>query len=160
MFSLNRRDIPEEVAKIAETIEAAGFEAFLVGGCVRDLLIGREPKDWDITTNALPDQIVALFPETFQNNVFGTVGVVSETENLAVKVVEVTPDRVESGYSDARRPDEVTFTQNLDEDLMRRDFTVNAIAYINILQAIIVCIKHQCTPAPVAGCHSAIKSCF
>ena len=129
MFSLNRRDIPDEVTKVAETIEAAGFEAFLVGGCVRDLLIGRVPKDWDITTNALPDQIVALFPETFQNNVFGTVGVVSETENIAVKVVEVTPYRVESGYSDARRPDEVTFTQNLDEDLMRRDFTVNAIAY-------------------------------
>ena len=128
-FSLNRRDIPDEVVKISDTLETAGFEAFLVGGCVRDLLIGRTPKDWDVTTNATPEQLTELFTETFQNNVFGTVGVVSETEDPTLKVVEVTPYRIESGYSDARRPDTVTFTQNLDEDLMRRDFTVNAIAY-------------------------------
>ncbi len=124
-----RADIPKEVAAVADTLEKAGFEAYLVGGCVRDLLIGRTPKDWDITTNARPEQIAAAFPETFQNNDFGTVGVVSETEDERLKVIEVTPYRVESTYSDARRPDRVDFSDSLDEDLKRRDFTVNAIAY-------------------------------
>jgi len=127
--TITRTDIPDVVANIARTLEQGGFEAFLVGGCVRDLLLKRVPKDWDLTTNALPDEIVGLFPETFQNNVFGTVGVVSETEDLSLKVVEVTPYRIESEYSDARRPDTVSFTKNLDEDLRRRDFTINAIAY-------------------------------
>ena len=124
-----RADIPKEVASVADTLEQAGFEAYLVGGCVRDLLIGRVPKDWDITTNARPEQIEAAFPETFQNNDFGTVGVVNETEDERLKVVEVTPYRVESTYSDARRPDHVEFSDSLEEDLKRRDFTVNAIAY-------------------------------
>jgi tRNA nucleotidyltransferase (CCA-adding enzyme) len=125
-----RADIPKEVASVADTLEQAGFEAYLVGGCVRDLLIGRIPKDWDITTNARPEQIAAVFPETFQNNDFGTVGVVNEgTEDERLKIVEVTPYRVESAYSDARRPDRVDFSDSLEEDLKRRDFTVNAIAY-------------------------------
>ena len=127
--SITRTDIPEAVANVARVLEQGGFEAFLVGGCVRDLLLKRVPKDWDVTTNALPDEIVGLFPETFQNNVFGTVGIVTESSDPSVKVVEVTPYRVESEYSDARRPDNVSFTKNLDEDLKRRDFTVNAIAY-------------------------------
>lgn len=127
--TITRADIPEIVARVADTIEKGGFEAFLVGGCVRDLLLKRTPKDWDITTNALPDEITGLFPETFQNNVFGTVGVVTESEDPSLKVVEVTPYRIESEYSDARRPDTVSFTKNLDEDLKRRDFTINAIAY-------------------------------
>lgn len=125
-----REDIPKEVLAVADTLEQANFEAYLVGGCVRDLLIGKTPKDWDITTNATPEEIIALFPETYHNNDFGTVGVVNEeTEDPTLKVVEVTPYRTESGYSDSRRPDSVSFGVSLEEDLKRRDFTVNAIAY-------------------------------
>ncbi len=124
-----RSDIPKEVQYVSETLEKKGFEAYLVGGCVRDLLIGKTPKDWDITTNANPDQIEALFPETYINNDYGTVGVVNETEKPTLKIVEVTPYRTESGYSDARRPDSVKFGVSLDEDLKRRDFTINALAF-------------------------------
>ncbi len=121
--------VPDVVRKVAESLKGAGYQAWLVGGCVRDLLIGREPKDWDITTNARPEQIQALFPETFYENDFGTVGVVTESENPKLKVIEITPFRIEGKYSDARRPDEVTFSDNLEDDLERRDFTINAIAY-------------------------------
>ena len=127
---INHADIPLEVKKISDTLEKAGYEAYLVGGCVRDLVVGKEPKDWDITTNAHPDQIMALFPESFCNNDYGTVGVKNEeTEDVRLKVVEVTPYRSEGTYSDARRPDHVTFGVSLAEDLARRDFTINAIAY-------------------------------
>lgn len=121
--------IPSEIKAIGETLKNAGFESYLVGGCVRDLLVSREPKDWDITTNATPEQIQALFEETFYENTYGTVGVVTESENPRYKVVEVTPYRIESGYSNARHPDEVRFSTHLSDDLKRRDFTVNAIAY-------------------------------
>lgn len=122
--------IPSEVSRVTETLEKAGFEAYLVGGCVRDLLLGKEPKDWDVTTNALPEQIQALFSETFYTNIYGTVGVVQEeAEDEKLKVVEVTPYRTEHGYSDSRRPDKVEFGVSLEEDLKRRDFTMNAIAY-------------------------------
>jgi poly(A) polymerase/tRNA nucleotidyltransferase (CCA-adding enzyme) len=125
-----RSEIPKEIQQVADALEDAGFEAYLVGGCVRDILIGKTPKDWDITTNAHPDDIEKLFPETYKNNDFGTVGVVNEdTEDERLKVVEVTPYRKESGYSDTRRPDAVEFGVTLHEDLERRDFTVNAIAY-------------------------------
>ena len=124
-----REDVPKEVAQVAQALEDAGYEAYLVGGCVRDLLLDRTPKDWDLTTNARPEAIVALFPETFQNNTFGTVGIVNETEDPRLKVVEVTPYRIESTYSDARRPDSVEFSDSLQDDLKRRDFTVNALAY-------------------------------
>jgi poly(A) polymerase/tRNA nucleotidyltransferase (CCA-adding enzyme) len=125
-----RTQIPLEVQKTADTLETAGFEAYLVGGCVRDLLLGKEPKDWDITTNAHPDRIGELFPETFYTNEYGTVGVVNgEATDERLKVIEVTPFRTESGYSDARRPDMVTFGVSLEEDLKRRDFTVNALAF-------------------------------
>lgn len=121
--------IPSVVREIAATLKKAGFEAWLVGGCVRDLLIGREPKDWDITTNAKPEEIQKLFDETFYENDFGTVGVVTESEDPKLKVIEITPFRIEGKYSDARRPDEVTFSDKLEDDLERRDFTINAIAY-------------------------------
>lgn len=122
--------IPTEVSRVTETLEKAGFEAYLVGGCVRDLLLGKEPKDWDVTTNALPEQIQSLFQETFYTNTYGTVGVVNEdAQDERLKVVEVTPYRTEHGYSDSRRPDRVEFGVSLEEDLKRRDFTMNAIAY-------------------------------
>lgn len=124
-----RSEIPKEVQHVADTLESRGFEAYLVGGCVRDILIGKTPKDWDITTNAHPTEIETFFPETYINNDFGTVGVVTESEDPRLKVIEVTPYRTESEYSDARRPDSVEFGVSLEEDLKRRDFTVNAIAY-------------------------------
>ncbi len=123
------KHIPEEVSHVTETLEKGGFEAYLVGGCTRDLLLGRKPKDWDVTTDATPEQIIALFPKTFYENVYGTVGVVNEkTEDETLKVIEVTPYRLEAGYSDHRRPDSVTFSTKLEDDLKRRDFTINAIA--------------------------------
>ena len=124
-----RKEIPKEAQFVADTLEKAGFEAYLIGGCVRDLLVGRTPKDWDITTNAHPEEIEGLFEETFSNNDYGTVGVVQETDDEKLKVIEVTPFRTESEYSDARRPDAVTFGVSLEEDLKRRDFTINALAY-------------------------------
>ena len=129
MSMITQSDVPDVVRNVADTLENAGFKAYLVGGCVRDLLIGKRPKDWDVTTDAKPDEIAGLFEETYQNNDFGTVGVVSETDDPTVKVVEVTPFRVEGQYSDARRPDSVTFSTKLSDDLKRRDFTINAIAY-------------------------------
>ncbi|MEN9921456.1 MAG: hypothetical protein RLZZ517_434 [Candidatus Parcubacteria bacterium] len=123
--------IPEIVTRVTEQIEQAGFEAFLVGGCVRDHFMGVIPKDYDITTNATPEQIIAIFGEdkTFYDNAFGTVGVKTDAEEPFLKVIEVTPYRLESGYSDNRHPDEVRFSQKIEDDLSRRDFTINAIAY-------------------------------
>lgn len=127
---ITRQDVPKEVQAVADTLQTAGFEAYLVGGCVRDLILQRTPKDWDITTNAKPEEIQGLFPETYCNNDYGTVGVVNEgVEDPRLKVVEVTPYRSESEYSDFRRPDKVQFGVTLEEDLKRRDFTVNAVAY-------------------------------
>jgi poly(A) polymerase/tRNA nucleotidyltransferase (CCA-adding enzyme) len=121
--------IPDEVASIAKILEKNQFEAYLVGGCVRDLLLGRKPKDWDITTNAKPEEIIKIFPETFYENDYGTVGVVNKnTEDETLKVVEITPYRTEGKYSDSRRPDVVDFQATLEDDLKRRDFTINALA--------------------------------
>jgi poly(A) polymerase/tRNA nucleotidyltransferase (CCA-adding enzyme) len=126
---IQKYSIPKEVITVTKTLKEGGFEAYLIGGCVRDILLERKPKDWDITTNATPDQIIALFPDTFYENSYGTVGVVfEETEDKTLKVIEVTPYRLESEYSDNRRPDSVTFSQKLEDDLQRRDFTINAIA--------------------------------
>lgn len=121
--------IPSEVLDVHAALRGAGFEAYLVGGCVRDLLLGREPKDWDITTNATPEEIQPLYADTFYENDFGTVGVVTESANPRLKVIEVTPYRIEGKYSNARHPDEVSWAKSLSDDLKRRDFTVNAIAY-------------------------------
>lgn len=121
--------VPPVVQTLCESLKNAGFESYLVGGCVRDLLLKREPKDWDVTTNANPEQIQSLFPETFYENTYGTVGVVTDSEDPKLKVIEITPYRIESGYSNARHPDEVSFSDTIDSDLKRRDFTINAIAY-------------------------------
>ena len=121
--------IPKEVQDLCDALRAKNFEAYLVGGCVRDLLLDRQPKDWDITTNAKPEEIQALFEETFYENTYGTVGVVTTSDDPRLKVVEITPYRIEGKYSDARRPDEVRFSDTLEDDLKRRDFTINAIAY-------------------------------
>ena len=129
-------EIPEEVRSISHILTDAGFENFLVGGCVRDLvrktIYGElvEPKDWDIATNAKPEDIIKLFPKTFYENEYGTVGVVTEdAKDESLRTVEVTPFRLESGYSDFRRPDRVTWGKTITDDLARRDFTMNALAY-------------------------------
>jgi len=171
---INNSKIPGYVTRVTETLEKAGFEAFLVGGCVRDLIIGRNPKDWDVTTNANPDQTISLFEKTIYENTFGTVGVclpaipngreqagiskqeqkvthetskdVTSTDELSVvdrhvtgdsvthetiqyNIIEVTPYRIEAKYTDYRHPEEVKFSDNLEDDLKRRDFTINALAY-------------------------------
>lgn len=119
---------PSEIGEIVKILKNANFEAHIVGGCVRDLILGKKPKDWDITTNAKPEEIMSLFPDSFYENDFGTVGVKADSEDEALKVVEITTYRVESKYSDKRHPDEVKFAKNLEDDLKRRDFTVNALA--------------------------------
>lgn len=124
MIGKNQLHIPQEVKEVSRVLSDAGFENFLVGGCVRDLIIGREPKDWDITTKATPEEIQNLFPESFYENDYGTVGVKTET----VGIVEVTPYRTESGYTDARHPDKVEWAKRIEDDLARRDFTMNAVA--------------------------------
>jgi putative nucleotidyltransferase with HDIG domain len=136
--------IPQEVSHITDTLEKSGFEAYLVGGCVRDLLMDREPKDWDITTNAKPGQIIGLFEKTVYENTFGTVGVVVSRETTPslilplIKrempkaegvIIEVTPYRIEAKYDDFRHPSEVKFSDKLEDDLKRRDFTINAMAF-------------------------------
>ncbi|MGE5041893.1 MAG: CCA tRNA nucleotidyltransferase [Candidatus Levyibacteriota bacterium] len=122
--------IDKDVLGIYERLESAGFEVYLVGGCVRNLLLDKEPKDWDLTTNATPENLQAVFPDSFYDNSFGTVGVPlpQVTENEHPGVVEITTFRTESSYKDHRRPEKVSWGKTIDEDLSRRDFTINAIA--------------------------------
>lgn len=133
--------LPAKAQQFLDTLHTAGYEAYAVGGSIRDLLMGKQTQDWDFTTNATPDQILNLFPEGFYNNVFGTVGVPikdqrskskeqkGENEEDVIEIYEITTYRTEHGYSDKRRPDKVVWGSSLQEDLARRDFTVNAIAY-------------------------------
>ena len=156
---INDSKIPDYVTCVTKKLEKASFEAFLVGGCVRDLIMGRDSKDWDITTNAKPEEIIPLFEKTIYENTFGTVGIVlpllrgsaqgargstppayshlplAGEENVThvtpkeeYIIVEVTPYRIEAKYSDFRHPDEVKFSDNIEDDLKRRDFTINALA--------------------------------
>ncbi|MDO5336882.1 MAG: CCA tRNA nucleotidyltransferase [Eubacteriales bacterium] len=118
-------EIPEFVESILHTIESHGYEAYAVGGCVRDAILGRVPNDWDITTSAKPEEIKALFRRTIDTGLMhGTVTVMMGKEGF-----EVTTYRVDGEYEDGRHPKEVTFTASLEEDLQRRDFTINAMAY-------------------------------
>lgn len=135
-LNINNSKIPNYVTRVTNTIENAGFEAFLVGGCVRDLIMEREPKDWDITTNAKPEDLINLFEKTIYENNFGTVGICIPKEiskpGLEISeyyIIEVTPYRIESKYDDFRHPNEVKFSNNIEDDLKRRDFTINAMAY-------------------------------
>lgn len=117
--------IPEAVRNCCEVLRRAGYAAHLVGGCVRDCLLGHEPKDWDVTTSARPEQIQALFEHTIPTGVrHGTVTVIESN-----MVIEVTTFRRESSYTDSRHPDSVTFDTDLNGDLARRDFTINAMAF-------------------------------
>lgn len=125
---MNGYKIPQEARIILEGLKGAGFEAYIVGGCVRDLILNKEPNDWDITTNAKPEKIQEIFPDSFYENNFGTVGVKTESEDEKLKVIEVTTYRTEGEYKDSRRPEGVQFVESLEEDLKRRDFTINAIA--------------------------------
>jgi tRNA nucleotidyltransferase (CCA-adding enzyme) len=118
-------ELAKDVCYILDTLTQNGFEAFIVGGCVRDSLLKRQLKDWDITTSALPEEIVKFFDHTIPTGIkHGTVTVVISETNY-----EVTTYRIDGEYSDNRHPDEVIFTRSLKEDLSRRDFTINALAY-------------------------------
>jgi len=121
-------NIPEEIINIIKKLQSANFEAYLVGGCVRDILMNREPKDWDITTNAKPEEIQKLFPNNIYENKFGTVAVKTDSDDEQLKIIEITTFRLEGKYTDKRHPDEVKFAKTVEEDLSRRDFTINAIA--------------------------------
>lgn len=117
--------LPSDAAYILHTLNENGHEAYIVGGCVRDSILGRSPQDWDITTSALPEETKTYFDHTFDTGIqHGTITVVLHKENY-----EVTTYRVDGEYADCRHPDAVSFTKNLTEDLLRRDFTMNAIAY-------------------------------
>ncbi|MBQ8804480.1 MAG: CCA tRNA nucleotidyltransferase [Tyzzerella sp.] len=117
--------LPEKVRQIINTLQEHGYEAYAVGGCVRDSILGRIPDDWDITTSATPLETKALFPRTFDTGIaHGTITVLIDKEAF-----EVTTYRVDGEYEDSRHPKEVTFTRSLKEDLLRRDFTINAMAY-------------------------------
>lgn len=118
----------KEVLDIGAALKKAGFKAYLVGGCVRDLLLDKEPKDWDVATSATPEQIQKIFSGSVYENNFGTVGVKTDSSDPALKIIEVTTYRLEGKYTDKRHPDEIKFAKTIEEDLARRDFTVNALA--------------------------------
>jgi len=126
--------IPKEIIEIIKTIEREGFEAYIVGGCVRDFLRGKDPQDWDVTTNANPEKIQEIFKKAgfnvFYENNFGTVGVVlpENKKRKYYNIVEITTYRTESKYSNKRHPESVFWADKIEDDLARRDFTINAMA--------------------------------
>ena len=125
MLKSYNSQIPKEALQIISTIEEAGYEAYIVGGCIRDMLMGRSPHDWDITTNAKPEKVKQLFKRTYDTGIqHGTVTIVLSKEQY-----EVTTYRIEEDYKDFRRPEKVSFVEDIALDLARRDFTMNAIAY-------------------------------
>lgn len=132
--------LPLSAQHIIDTLRAAGFEAYAVGGSIRDLILGKETKGWDFTTNATPEEILKAFPDSFYDNQFGTVGIKiraeskeqrekKNTENEVIDIYEITTYRSEKGYSDKRHPDKITWGKTVLEDLSRRDFRMNAIAF-------------------------------
>lgn len=119
--------IPQEILSVYKKLKEANFEVYLVGGCVRNLLLKRPVKDWDMTTDATPKDLLKIFKEGFYDNKFGTVGVPIEI-NKGKKIVEITTFRTEQSFSDSRHPEKVSWGKSIEEDLARRDFTINAIA--------------------------------
>lgn len=120
--------IPKEVQIILQQLAEAGYQGYVVGGCVRDLSLGKTPNDWDITTNATPEQIQKVFPESFYENNFGTVTIKTGSDDERLQFVQITPYRIEGKYTNKRHPEEVRFAEKLEDDLSRRDFTINAMA--------------------------------
>lgn len=116
--------LPESMQTVITTFKKAGFAIYLVGGAVRNIVLEKPITNWDFTTNARPDEILKLYPDGFYNNTFGTVGV-----KIGEEIVEITTFRKEGVYSDARHPDKIEWADTLEEDLARRDFTINAMAY-------------------------------
>jgi tRNA nucleotidyltransferase (CCA-adding enzyme) len=139
--------IPGEIKLIIEKLTKQGFEAFVVGGCVRDLLLGKKPNDWDIATNARPEQVEKIFPKTFFANKFGTVTVITQSKQPELQGIEITTFRIEAKYSDKRHPDKVRWAKTIEEDLSRRDFTINAIA---------IKAKSEKRPSPTAEAVSGL----
>lgn len=144
MNTINNETIPSFVSYVTQTLQASGFESYLVGGCVRDMLMGKIPTDWDVTTNARPEEIISVFSQykTVYENDFGTVSVLNIDANKDEREVTLSPSsaflgdevqvttyRSEGSYADNRHPDSVTYETDLKKDLERRDFTINAIAY-------------------------------
>ncbi|MCC6405013.1 MAG: CCA tRNA nucleotidyltransferase [Candidatus Yanofskybacteria bacterium] len=121
-------EIHPKVGEVLRTLEENGHRAYAVGGCVRDIMMERHPTDWDVTTDARPERIQELFPDNFYDNAFGTVTVKTRDDDPIVRTIQITPFRIEGRYTDQRHPDEVTFAKTIEEDLSRRDFTVNAMA--------------------------------
>ncbi len=128
-------NIPSEILGIAKKLQTDGYQTYLVGGCVRDILFGRKPKDWDITTDAKPEEIQKIFPDSVYENQFGTVGIKTGSEDERLKIVEITTFRLEGKYTDKRHPDEIKFAKTIEEDLSRRDFTINALA-LNLAEGV------------------------
>lgn len=129
MIESYHMQIPQKVSIFLKTVKGAGFQCFVVGGSVRDVFMDRESHDWDFTTNATPEQIQEIFPESFYDNKYGTVGVkIQNADGVTQEVFEITPFRMEGKYSDMRHPDSVVWAKSINEDLARRDFTINAMA--------------------------------
>ena len=119
--------IPKEVQSVITKLEK-NFEAYIVGGCVRDFLRSAKPQDWDVATNAKPDQIAKVFPKSYSDNKFGTVTILTDSKEPTLKEIEITPYRIDEKYTDKRHPDKIHWAKTIEEDLARRDFTVNALA--------------------------------
>ncbi len=122
------KQIPDKIFILQDKFKNKGFEIYLVGGCVRNILLRKEVKDWDFTTNATPTQILELFPESYYDNNFGTVGLPIEDLNDRPQILEITTFRTEFGYTDRRHPKKISWGKTIEEDLSRRDFTMNAVA--------------------------------
>src|SRR5258708_14970180 len=118
--------LPNYILSIPTKLTQAGYEVYLVGGSVRNLLLEKEVKDWDLTTNATPEEILQLFPDGFYDNVFGTVGLALEKIDPELTgIVEITTFRTEQGFTDRRHPEKISWGKTIEEDLQRRDFTMN-----------------------------------
>lgn len=121
-------NLPREIQNIIRTLRNSGFEGYAVGGCVRDMIRGVEPQDFDVATDARPEEVEKMFKRSFSDNKFGTVKVFTEATKENLKEVEITTYRTEESYKDRRHPEKINFVKNIEEDLKRRDFTINAMA--------------------------------